>query len=129
MNKQISVERIFAMGDYQNLKVVDTVNEIPDAISTNPNAIKLLRYLQLVDIEWTYLQYQKLRLSQPKLSSPEAIDSAIAFIEEERTQTFEGLLQTIRERKEKEEEELKAKQEAEKRHLALVGQEGKPINK
>ena len=127
MNKQISVERIFAMGDYQNLKVVDTLNEIPEAIATNPDAIKLLRYLQLVDIEWTYLQYQKLRLSQPKLASKESIDDAIAFIEEERTQTFESLLQTIRERNEKEDAILKAKAEEEKKYLSQLGQEDKPI--
>lgn len=100
MNKTVSVERIYEMGNYQNLKVVDTITEIPEAIASNADAIKLVRYLQLVDLEWTYLQYQKLRLSQPKLSSPEALAEAIEFMESERTQTFENLINSIRSRKE-----------------------------
>lgn len=95
MNKQIAIERIFSLGDYQNIKVTDTITEIPDAVASKPEAIKLLRYLQLVDIEWTYIHYAKLRAMEPKLSNLDAIDSAMAFIEEERTQTFENLLVAI----------------------------------
>ena len=97
MNKTIAIERIFSLGDYQNLKVTDTITEIPDAIASNPDAVKLLRYLQLVDIEWSYVKYMKLRASEPKLANVESIEAALAFIEDERTRTFEDLLNTIRE--------------------------------
>ena len=95
MNKQIAIERIFSLGDYQNIKVTDVITEIPDAVASNPEAIKLLRYLQLVDIEWTYIHYAKLRATEPKLSNLESIETAMSFIEEERTTTFENLLNAI----------------------------------
>ena len=56
MNKTIAVERTWQFVQYEPLHVSDTITEIPDAIASNPEAIKLLRYLQLVDIEWTYLR-------------------------------------------------------------------------
>lgn len=96
MNKTIAVERIFSLGDYQNIKVTDTITEIPDAVASNPDAIRLLRYLQLVDIEWTYIHYAKLRASAPKFKDIESIETAMKFIEEERTVTFEKLLESIR---------------------------------
>lgn len=96
MNKTISLERIFSLGDYQNLKVTDTITEIPDAVASNSEAIKLLRYLQLVDIEWSFIRYMKLRASEPKLSNPEAIQAALEFIEEERITTFTSLLTAIK---------------------------------
>lgn len=95
MNKTISIERIFSLGDYQNLKATDTITEIPDAVASNPDAIRLLRYLQLVDIEWTYIKYMKLRSSEPKLSNVEAIETALSFIEDERRTTFVELLTAI----------------------------------
>jgi uncharacterized LabA/DUF88 family protein len=95
MNKQIAIERIFSLGDYQNIKVTDVITEIPDAVASNPEAIKLLRYLQLVDIEWTYIHYAKLRATEPKLSNLESIETAMSFIEKERTITFENLLKAI----------------------------------
>ena len=99
MNKVISLERIYSLGDYQNIKFTDTISEIPDAVASNPDAIKLLRYLQLVDIEWGYLSYMRLRLSEPKLGNSESVETALSFIENERTITFENLLNSIRDDK------------------------------
>lgn len=95
VNKQISIQRIFSQGDYQNLTVTDTITEIPDSIASNPEALKLLRYLQLVDVEWSYIKYMKLRMSEPKLASAEAVEQALSFIEQERVTTFENLLAAI----------------------------------
>lgn len=95
MNKEISVERIFSLGDYQNIKFTDTIKEIPDVVASNPDAIKYLRYLQMIDIEWSYINYARLRASQPKLTSPEVIEEAINFIESERVTTFEKLLASL----------------------------------
>lgn len=95
MNKQISVERTWQFVQYEPFRVVDTITDIPDVVASNPEAIKLLRYLQLVDIEWTYLKYTYLRLSEPKLVNTESVKEAMKFIEEERTQTFENLLKAI----------------------------------
>jgi hypothetical protein len=103
MNKQISVERTWQFVQYEPLRVLDTITDIPDVIASNPEAIKLLRYLQLVDIEWTYLRYTSLRLSEPKLVNTESVKEAMQFIEEERTITFENLLKAISDKPGKEE--------------------------
>jgi hypothetical protein len=95
MNKTLSVERIFSLGDYQNIKFTDSITEIPEAVLLNSDAVKLLRYLQLIDIEWAYTHYTNLRLRMPKILKPEDVEAALAFVEEERTKTFEQLLATI----------------------------------
>ena len=111
MNKQISVERTWQFVQYEPLRVVDTITDIPDVIASNPEAIKLLRYLQLVDIEWTYLRYTSLRLSEPKLVNAESVKKAMQFIEEERTITFENLLKAISDKPGKEEKPSEEKGE------------------
>jgi hypothetical protein len=96
MNKEISVERTFQFVQYEPLKFTDTITEIPDTVASNPDAMKLLRYLQLVDIEWSYLTYMELRLAEPKLATTGAVKEAREFMEAERTVTFEKLLESIR---------------------------------
>jgi len=98
MNKEISVERTFQFVQYEPLKFTDTIKEIPDTIASNPEAMKLLRYLQLVDIEHSWLSYMELRLSEPKLVTTEAVKAAKEFMESERTATFEKLLESIKEK-------------------------------
>lgn len=96
MNKQIALERTFQFVQYEPLKFTDTITEIPDAVASNPEAIKLLRYLQLVDVEWSYLTYLELRLHEPKLTSADAVREAREYMESERTVTFEKLLESIK---------------------------------
>lgn len=92
MNKSISVERIYSLGDYQNIKFTDTILEIPQAILENADAMKNIRYLQLVDVEWAYLRYMKLRSLLPQ----GRLDEALEYVETERARTFEDLLKEIR---------------------------------
>lgn len=96
MNKEISVERTFQFVQYEPLKFTDTITEIPDTVASNPDAMRLLRYLQLVDIEWSWLSYMELRLAEPKLAGADAVKEAKAYMEAERTVTFEKLLESIK---------------------------------
>jgi len=96
MNKQLTVERLFSLGDYQNIKFTDSIEEIPEVIFMNPEASRYLRYLQLVDIEWAYLNYLNLRKRIPTTSAEEAME----FIETERTRTFEELFHALEEKRE-----------------------------
>ena len=95
MNKSITLERTWQLVQFEPLRVSDTITEIPEIVASNPEAMRLLRYLQLIDTEWTYMQYAKLRASEPKLTSLEAIESANEFLEEERRITFENLLKSM----------------------------------
>lgn len=96
MNKTISAERTFQFVQYEPLKFTDTITDISEEVASNPDAMKLLRYLQLVDIEWSYLTYLQVRLDEPKLNTPEAVAEAREHLEVERTITFEKLLQSIK---------------------------------
>lgn len=96
MNKSTTAKRIFSLGDYQNIEFTDTITEIPEELALNHDAMRLVRYLQLVDIEWSYIRYMKLRASTPKLTNIDSIEQAIEFIEEERTRTFNELLEQIK---------------------------------
>lgn len=96
MNRLISAERTFQFQQYEPLKFTDTITEIPDVIASNQDAMKLLRYLQLVDIEWSYLTYLELRLAEPKLLTASAVKEAKDYMEAERTVTFEKLLESIK---------------------------------
>jgi len=104
MNKTISVDRTWQIVQFEPFHVSDTITEIPDAVASNPDAIRLLRYLQLVDIEWSYIKYLELKLSEPKLNSAEAVKAAKDFLEEERSKTFTELLESISPKKVGEEE-------------------------
>jgi hypothetical protein len=96
MNKEMTVERTWQIVQYEPLRISDTITEIPDAVASNPDAVRLLRYLQLVDMEWTYLAYLELKLAEPKLLSAEAVTAAREYMESERTVTFEKLLESIK---------------------------------
>ena len=96
MNKEIAVERTWQVVQFEPLRCLDSITEIPEVIASNPEAMKLLRYLQLVDIEWTHISYMNLRKNMPKIAKPEDIEAALTFVEQERTRTFEQLLNTIK---------------------------------
>lgn len=91
----MSIERTWQLVQFEPLRVVDTITEIPDVVASNQEAMKLLRYLQLIDIEWTYIRYNKLRSETPKLTSLESIAKAQEFLEQERRTTFENLLTSL----------------------------------
>ena len=94
MNKTITAERTWQLVQFEPLRISDTITEIPEIVATNPEAMRLLRYLQLVDLEWTYVQYMKLKSKEPKTIA--GIDDANEFLEAERRTTFESLLKEIR---------------------------------
>lgn len=96
MNRQLGVTRIFALGNYENLQVTDTITDIPEDVLLNKEAVGLLRYLQLLDLELTFVQYGELRAETPRLKSEEDVVTAKSIIEEKRTITFDKLLETLK---------------------------------
>jgi len=58
MNRSLGVERVYHLGDYRSLRITDYINEIPiEKLDLNPEAIKLIRGLQLLGIEKAYYSY------------------------------------------------------------------------
>jgi hypothetical protein len=96
MNRTLSVERIFSLGDYQNLRVNNTLTDIPEEVVSNPDDERLLRDLQLLDVELTWLRYAQIKLSYPKITTDEAVNTALETIEEQRRLTFEKLSELLK---------------------------------
>lgn len=97
MNKTISAERTYQFVQYEPLKFSDTITDIPDEISFNPEAMKLLRYLQLIDIEYSYLRYLEIKLSEPRQHTADTIVDTRISLDEQRTTTFAQLLEALKE--------------------------------
>ena len=89
------MERIYSLGDFQNVKFTDTITDIPDDSLLNEDVMKSLRYLQIVEIEWSYINYMYLKSNRPSVSDAESLEVAKEFIEKERTTAFKDLLSSI----------------------------------
>jgi len=91
MNKNISVERLFSLGDFRNIKFVSTVTDIPRDILLNKKGMSLLWYLQLLEIEESRHKYDL--LSRKIIDTDH--ENIAKMIEEERTQTYEDFMNSL----------------------------------
>jgi hypothetical protein len=77
MTRSLSVERTYALAQYQNIKLFDSFNQVPYEFMLNQEMIDKIRYLQLVDLELTYRRYIKLAEKLHEYS----IDEALVMLE------------------------------------------------
>lgn len=91
MNKMVSVERLFALGDYQNIKFINVITDIPEEILMNPKAIETLWYLQLIEIEEARNKYDLLTRSIIDTSH----EKVAVMLEEERMRTYQEFIKQI----------------------------------
>lgn len=96
MNKISSVERLYSLGDFKNIKFSDSITEIPESFVLNKRAMELLRYIQILDIEDAYYRYARLMLNL----KPHGVEEAMNFLETERNRTFEELLNELKKKDE-----------------------------
>jgi len=97
---KISLERLYSIGQFNNLKVIEEVTEVPEQLTGNLQAHGLLEYLMLLSIEKTYRKYLKL---QTELSdsakgiteNDEKLQASINYIEEAQSKTFKELFDLI----------------------------------
>lgn len=99
-NSTYTVERLYSLGDYQNIKVSNTITQIPEAVSMDKEASKLLHVLQIIDVEYAYRVYVSLVKNLKGMS----LEDSLQFLEAERTQTFQELLASVNLDKKQEEE-------------------------
>ncbi len=57
MNRTLGMERLYTLGDFKNIKVTDTITDIPVEFLTDVEVIGALRFLQLLQSDKTYLYY------------------------------------------------------------------------
>lgn len=75
--RTLGVERLFTLGDYKNIKFVDTISNLPAKIWNNSEAVSQLTTLQLVSIELAFRHYQQLVQGIGQLD----LEASIAYLE------------------------------------------------
>lgn len=87
MERTLTVERLFNMGQFANLRFSHTLTNIPQQVALDKEAMKLLEYLMLLDVEYDYRRYLIL-IEQITTTEPNKV---LDLIEGERTTAFEQL--------------------------------------
>ena len=57
MKQEISIERLFSLGSFKNIKLVDTISEIPKELIFNTEFQSRVRNLQFVRVHKNYFNY------------------------------------------------------------------------
>ena len=105
MEKRIAIERLYSLGQYQNIKLVAEITGIPEHIALNKDAMGLISYSQILEIERSYYDYYRLRLEKlPKGKLEDVLTDTIEVLEQEQSRTWEQLLELIKDKEEKEKE-------------------------
>lgn len=93
MQQKLSVERLYRIADFENLKITSELTEIPQQIFLNEEAQDKIRKLLLVDVEFTWWEYTELlkKLHQT-ISTPETLK----YLKDIKSQTFNELCQLIK---------------------------------
>lgn len=93
MEKKISTERLYSLGDYKNIKFSDEITGVPEEVFNNPEASKLLRYLQLLEIEYSYSRYTL--LAEKLYGQKFSLEVILETLEKERSIVFEELAKVL----------------------------------
>lgn len=98
MNRTVKIERLYALGNFKNLRLSEEVIDLPEEVTFNEKILNKIRYLLLLDIESTFRKYAELDDKLGRLS----LEKALEFLQEEKTVTFNALFEKMISQKEKE---------------------------
>jgi hypothetical protein len=91
MNRNLGIERVYSLGDYKSIRFLDFINEVPEEIAMNMDAVGLIRYLQLVGVDLAYTKYNMLL----KQHTPMLEHERESFLTTEYANTMDELKQLI----------------------------------
>lgn len=91
VNRTLGIERIYRLGDYENLKVTDNINDLPEELMFKGELINKIRYLQLLNVELASRKYHKLMESMYVFSYDEQIEA----LSEEKLNTLDEIKQLL----------------------------------
>ena len=60
MNRNLGVQRVYSLGDYKSLRLMDEISGLPDEVVFNLELAGKIRELQLLQLEMDYRRYIKL---------------------------------------------------------------------
>jgi hypothetical protein len=90
MNRSLKVDRLYNLGDFKHLQLIDEITDIPDAL--NQEKIEKISYLQLLTVEITFKKYAELA----KKANTFKEEEVLKFLEEERSRTIEEIKTLIK---------------------------------
>jgi len=73
VNRSLGVERAYNLGDYNNIHLMEYLNEIPEDLWSDEHFSNRVRLLQLLSLETTFRKYLFLKDSLEKLPPEEAL--------------------------------------------------------
>ncbi len=76
MKRSITTTRLYFLGQFKNLSFSDTIEDIPEEFAFDRNIMRILRSIQMVQIERSYLKYMKLREATQNMNIDEALELA-----------------------------------------------------
>jgi hypothetical protein len=91
MNRTVGVERLFSVSDFNNIRSIESLNEIPEELATNETFVNKVRLVQLTDVELTFRKYLVLKNSLDQMSP----EDAIAKLEELKSNAMDELNQIL----------------------------------
>lgn len=89
MERTLYAERLYALGDFKNIKFSSALTQIPEEIARNPEAINLLYVDMFIGMELAYRRYYAMVESLSRSNVQEVIES----LKTEQTRNF-GELQS-----------------------------------
>lgn len=110
MKRTLGLDRTYYLGQYRNIKVFDSITDIPEELLLNSELVNQLRTLQLAQADKVYLKYiMDSPLFNPgfNASNPETIEEALEVVEEARITSFEKLKEAFASHTEPEEAQEK----------------------
>lgn len=102
MNETIGVERLYTLGNYKNIKLTDTISDIPEELMFNNDFHNIVRTLQFIRLDKQFLSYRNTtnKLVSKVLGKELDINDAIEILNANETDTITSLEEIINGKKE-----------------------------
>ena len=94
MERTLGLERVFSLGEYKSFRVTSFINDIPEEVALDEQAMSLMRELQLIEMDKAFYQY---RVQAIILNGAETDEERLDLLTEKEAQTFANILTRIEE--------------------------------
>ena len=87
MERTITTERLYPLGQYTNIKFADQIINLPDSVIFDVELSSKIRYLQMLEVELAYRAYVNL-MKQAETKTEEEVAK---FLEEQNANTVKEI--------------------------------------
>lgn len=74
MERTTSIERLYSLGNYKNIKLGNVIDNIPQGLWMRPEVMGSLSYLLMLSVETDFRRYQKLNQEIGGMSLEESLE-------------------------------------------------------